>query len=88
MKALDRAAKAGEKKGEKDGDKDGAKGPTGIVNTNCPIMSGSKLNPEKITPDLIREFKGQKVGFCCAGCPRKWDGLSDADKEKALAKAK
>lgn len=58
-------------------------GAMGIVNTKCP-MAASNPAGSKVT----REFKGEKVGFCCAGCAGKWDALSDADKAAALAKAK
>ncbi len=55
------------------------------ANTRCPIM-GSKLNWTKVTTSLTREYKGKKVGFCCAGCPKQWDKLSDAQKDAKLAK--
>jgi len=57
------------------------------ANTKCPIM-GNVIDPEKVTADLVRDFKGQKVAFCCADCPPKWDELSDEDKAKKLAAAK
>jgi len=56
------------------------------VNSKCPMM-GNKFNSAKVAPELVREFAGQKVGFCCAGCPEKWDKLSDIDKTAKLAKA-
>ena len=58
-----------------------------FVNATCPIM-GSKINPAKITDDLIREYKGQKVAFCCAGCPAAWDKLSSTKKEAKLIASK
>lgn len=58
-----------------------------FVNNICPIM-GSPINPEKVTKDLIRNYKGQKVAFCCAGCPAAWDKLTDSEKNAKLAKAK
>ena len=61
-------------------------GPT-FVNAVCPLM-GSPIKPEKVTASLTREYKGQKVGFCCGGCPEAWDKLTDAQKEAKLAKAK
>jgi hypothetical protein len=33
----------------------------------------------------VREFKGQKIGFCCAPCIPKWEALSDEDKAAKLA---
>lgn len=57
-----------------------------VVNTICPI-EGGKVDPAKVPAELTREFKGQKVGFCCAMCPPQWDKLSDADKAAKLAAA-
>jgi len=54
-----------------------------VVNTKCPIEGGA-VDPNKVPDSLTREFKGQKVGFCCAMCPPKWDNLSDAEKEAKL----
>jgi hypothetical protein len=58
-----------------------------FANTVCPIM-GSKIDTSKLPASLIREFNGQKVGFCCAGCPAQWDKLTDAQKQARLAKTK
>jgi len=55
-----------------------------VVNTKCPMMGG-KVDPKKVPEKLVRKFKDQAVGFCCAGCPEKWDKLSDEDKAKKLA---
>lgn len=54
-----------------------------VVNTICPIEGGA-VDPNNVPDSLTREFKGHKVGFCCAGCPAKWDALSDAEKEAKL----
>jgi len=56
-----------------------------FANVRCPIMN-SPINPEKVTKDLIREYKGQKIAFCCGGCPAAWDKLTDAEKTAKLAK--
>ena len=56
-----------------------------FANVRCPIM-GAPIKPDKVTKDLIRDYKGQKVAFCCAGCPARWDKLSDSDKISKLAK--
>ena len=50
-----------------------------FANTKCPIM-GSPINPAKVTDSLVRTYKGQKVAFCCAGCPSAWDKLSSNQK--------
>ena len=54
------------------------------VNAKCPMM-GNKFNSAKVPLDLVRDFAGQKVGFCCAMCLPKWDKLSDVDKAAKLA---
>jgi hypothetical protein len=59
---------------------------SGFVNTRCPIM-GSPIDPAKVPANLTREFKGQKVAFCCSGCPAAWDKLTDQEKEAKLKEA-
>lgn len=56
-----------------------------LANVRCPIM-GSLIDPAKASSKLTRMYKGQKVAFCCAGCPATWDKLTDADKQTKLAK--
>jgi hypothetical protein len=58
-----------------------------FANVKCPIM-GAPINPEKVAKTLIRDYKGQKIAFCCGGCPATWDKLTDAQKEAKLAKVK
>ncbi len=58
-----------------------------FANVRCPIMN-SPINPDKVTKDLIRDYKGEKIAFCCAGCPAAWDKFSDAAKAAKLAKVK
>ena len=58
----------------------------GFVNASCPIM-GTKIDPDKVTPELTRQFQGKKVAFCCGGCPAQWDTLSEEDKAGKLARA-
>ena len=55
-----------------------------FVNTKCPMMGG-KINPEKVTEALTREFNGQTIAFCCNGCPGMWDRLQDDEKQAKLA---
>lgn len=57
-----------------------------IVNTKCPIMA-TAIDPKNVPDSLYREFNGQGVGFCCAGCPAAWDALPDSEKEQKLAAA-
>ncbi len=58
-----------------------------FANVRCPIM-GSPINPDKVAKNLMRDYKGQKIAFCCGGCPMQWDKLTGAEKNAKLAKAK
>jgi hypothetical protein len=58
-----------------------------FVNDRCPIL-GSPIDPDKVPANLIRDYKGQKVAFCCAGCPAEWDKLTDAQKQAKLDKVR
>ena len=58
-----------------------------FANTRCPIM-GSPINPDKVPNSLVRDYKGQKIAFCCGGCPASWDKLADAEKNAKLDKAR
>jgi ribosome-associated protein YbcJ (S4-like RNA binding protein) len=58
----------------------------GVVNVRCPIM-GSAIDPAKVPESLIRQYKGQKVGFCCPACPQAWDNLTDEQKDAKLSAA-
>ena len=58
---------------------------TAFANVRCPMM-GTKIDPGSVPEKLTRKWKGQKVAFCCAGCPVAWDKLSDTDKDANLAK--
>lgn len=58
-----------------------------FANNRCPIM-GSPIKPNDVSKKLIRDYKGQKVAFCCAGCPSAWDKLTDAQKQVKLTKVK
>ena len=58
-----------------------------FANVRCPIM-GAPINPDKVAKNLIRDYKNQKIAFCCAGCPATWDKLTDAEKDSKLAKVK
>jgi len=57
-----------------------------FVNVVCP-MKGKRIDPANVPENLIREYKGQLVAFCCDGCPQAWDSLSDSEKDAKLAAA-
>lgn len=52
------------------------------VNHYCAVML-----EDPVDPTLVREHKGQRVGFCCAGCFKRWDAMNDAQKDAAVAAA-
>lgn len=52
------------------------------VNHYCVIVQDDPVNPE-----VVREYKGQQVGFCCPGCIKKWDAMTDAQKDAAIKSA-
>lgn len=55
-----------------------------FVNDRCPIL-GTPIDPTKVTTALTRRYGGQRVAFCCAGCPQAWDRLGNAEKTAKLA---
>ncbi len=42
---------------------------------------------DPVDPAIVQEWKGQKVGFCCKGCLPKWEKMTDAEKDAAVATA-
>jgi hypothetical protein len=54
-----------------------------FANIKCPIMR-QRINPKRVTPDLVADFHGKKVAFCCGGCKPIWNNLSEADKQAKL----
>ncbi|HYE60972.1 MAG TPA: hypothetical protein VD997_03160 [Phycisphaerales bacterium] len=55
----------------------------GAMNSTCPV-AGGKVNANAGTVS----YKGQEVGFCCAGCKGKFENMSDADRAAKMAKIK
>ena len=56
-----------------------------IANPTCPTM-GSAMEttaPEKMT----RMYKGRRIGFCCKMCLKKWDAMSNVEKEPLVREA-
>ncbi|MBM4107443.1 MAG: hypothetical protein FJ255_01295 [Phycisphaerae bacterium] len=51
-------------------------------NTTCPY-SGNAAKPE-----ITSTHNGKTVAFCCAGCQKKFEAASAADKDSIMAKAK
>lgn len=48
---------------------------------------GNAIDPNKVPDSLTREYNGQKVGFCCGGCPGRWDKLTPEQKDAKLKAA-
>jgi len=46
----------------------------GVINATCPVRGG------KVNQAVNVDYKGQKVGFCCAGCIDDWNAMSDEEK--------
>jgi Cu(I)/Ag(I) efflux system membrane fusion protein len=63
-----------------------AEGKAKIVNARCPIMGGA-IDPARVSDSLTRDYKGQKVAFCCGGCPASWDKLTPEQKDAKLKAA-
>lgn len=53
------------------------------VNTMCAVVIHDPVDPAVPTA----EWKGQKVGFCCAGCVPRWEKKTAAEKDASLAAA-
>jgi hypothetical protein len=51
-------------------------------------MPGNAIDPAHVPDSLTRDYKGQRVAFCCGMCPPAWDKLSDAEKDKKLEAVK
>ncbi len=66
------------------GDATDAKATSPYVNTSCPIM-GNEIKVADVTDDLVRDWNGKKVAFCCPPCLEDWDEMSDEDRAKAVA---
>lgn len=60
-----------------------AKAPAAGMNAKCP-MTGEAIEADSPTVD----FQGHKVAFCCDKCIKKWDAMSDSEKQAKLAAMK
>lgn len=57
--------------------------PLTFANDRCPIM-GNAIAPAKVPASLVRDYNGQKIAFCCGGCPGAWDLLPASQKDAKL----
>ncbi len=51
-----------------------------VMNSKCPFSGHG------VAAGATADYKGKTVGFCCKDCATKWAGMSDADRDAALAK--
>jgi len=58
----------------------GSEASMAAFNTECPISHG-KVNSAAKTVN----YNGKTVGFCCNGCPEKFQTMTDEQKAKAVA---
>jgi hypothetical protein len=61
-----------------------------VVNAYCPVAGDHPVGErgrKETTADLTRIWHGQRIGFCCDGCPGAWDDMSEADRSAALGAA-
>lgn len=52
------------------------------VNGRCPIQPDEDASQSTALVD----YHGKKVAFCCPGCIKSWDKMTDAQKDQALEK--
>lgn len=52
------------------------------ANTMCAVNPNDPVDPSLTGV----EWKGQKIGFCCKGCIPRWNKMTDAQKDAAVAK--
>lgn len=50
-----------------------------LLNETCPLMGMD------VDPAITSAYGDGAVGFCCAGCKKKWDTFSDEEKAARLA---
>jgi hypothetical protein len=57
------------------------------INSVCPI-AGDEFDSTNVDPSHMRAWKGQKIGFCCSNCYKKFDKMTDTEKDQVLARAR
>lgn len=51
----------------------------------CPVMGSPVDKKVAESQGLVREYKGEKYYFCCAGCPEKFDKDPESFIEKVAS---
>jgi len=49
------------------------------INANCAMKDSQPIDAA-----CTIDYKGKKIGFCCNNCKRKFEGLSDTEKEERI----
>jgi len=49
------------------------------LNTTCPMMD------EVVDEEVVVEYNGNTIAFCCEGCIDDWNALSDAERDAKVA---
>lgn len=57
------------------------------VNTVCPL-TGEDFGTKDRAATTVSNYKGENVGFCCPGCVKKFDKMSEEKKSATLVAAK
>lgn len=52
------------------------------ANTMCAVNPNDPVDPAVTSA----EWQGKKIGFCCNGCVPKWNKMTPAQKDAAVAK--
>lgn len=60
----------------------GAPASVAATNARCPIMPDLDADGQTFV-----EWKGRRVGFCCAECIERWDRLGDDQRARLLEAA-
>ena len=58
-----------------------------VVNTICPL-SGEDFDSKDRSTEVVSTYNGENIGFCCPGCVKKFDKMTDAKKAQVLTAAK
>ncbi|HLO41135.1 MAG TPA: hypothetical protein VK176_08935 [Phycisphaerales bacterium] len=61
----------------------------GMINAACPVVPGDDARASGVAVAYTgekTEWKGKQVALCCKGCIGKWEKMTQAQRDEALAK--
>lgn len=61
-------------------------GQVAVINTMCPV-GGDDFGSKERPSELARTVSGQNIGFCCEGCVKQFDKMSEEKKAAVLSAA-